>query len=76
MENLKVYINYIIIVLVTAVSFSYAQDSSKIIILSDGIGLLVDSLERKEYEILPIFEDNFISAVFYLGSDNQYYCKV
>ena len=58
MKNLTVFKTYIIIVLVTAASFNYAQDSSKIIILSKDVGLVVDSEERKEFEILPRFDDD------------------
>lgn len=76
MKNLAVFRTYIMTVLVIAASFNYAQDSSKIIILSNDVGLIVDSVERNEYKILPLFEDNFISAFFYMGSDNQYYCNV
>ena len=76
MKNLKVYKSYILIVFIAAVSLSYAQDSSKIIILSDDVGLIVDSVERQEYEILPYFGTNFISAVYYLGPDSQCYCSV
>ena len=76
MKNLTVFKTYIIMVLVTAASFNYAQDSSKIIILSKDVGLVVDSEERKEFEILPRFNENFISAVFCLSPDTQYYCYV
>jgi hypothetical protein len=76
MKNLTVFKTYIIIVLVTAASFNYAQDSSKIIRLSKDVGLVVDAVERKNFEILPRFDENFISAVFYLSPDSQYYCLV
>ena len=76
MKNLILLKNYIIIVLIIAAPINYAQDSSKIIILSEDIGLVVDSLERAEYKILPRFDENFISAVFYLSPDSQYYCRL
>lgn len=76
MKNLNVYKNYILIVFISLVSFSYAQDSSKIIILSKDIGMIVDSEEKKEYAILTGFDENFISAFYYLSSDNKYYCNI
>ena len=53
MKNLNVYKNYILIVFISLVSFSYAQDSSKIIILSKDIGMIVDSEEKKNMQFLP-----------------------
>jgi hypothetical protein len=76
MKNLILLKNYLIIVLLTITSFDYAQDSSKIIILSKDVGMIVDSEERKEYEIFPSFSENFLNAVYYLSPDSQYYCSV
>jgi hypothetical protein len=76
MKNLILLKNYLIIVLLTITSFDYAQDSSKIIILSKDVGMIVDSEERKEYEIFPSFAENFLNAVYYLSPDSQYYCSV
>lgn len=76
MKNLHVYKNFILIAFIFLVSLSYAQDSSKIIILSKDIGMIVDSVERKEYEIFPSFAENFLNSVYYLSPDSQYYCSV
>jgi hypothetical protein len=76
MKNLILLKNYLIIVLLTITSFDYAQDSLKIIILSKDVGSVVDSEEKREFGILPSFDENFINAVFYLSPDSQYYCSV
>ena len=54
----------------------HSQDSSKIIMLSKDIGPIVDLNEKLEYDILPRFKENFVSAMFYLGADSQYKCKL
>ena len=76
MKNLIILKNHIIIFLISAASLNYSQDSSKIIILSKDIGLVLDSQEKVEYKILPKFDKNFINAIFYLDTDSQYYCSV
>lgn len=73
----KIKVLYILLI----VSFSFfvkiqAQDSIKIIILSNYIGEIIDASERKEYNILPIYGENFISAYFYQDADSQYYCSL
>jgi hypothetical protein len=54
----------------------YSQDSSKIILLSRDIGPIVDLNEKIEYNILPKYKENFVSAMFYLSADSLYNCKV
>lgn len=73
MKNLTVLIA---LLLVIAPNYNYSQDSSKIIILSDAVGPLLDLKEIKQYGIFDKFEKDFISAFFYLSPDSQYYCKI
>ena len=54
----------------------YAQDSSKIIILSERVGHIVDAEEMNYYGILPSFKEGFVSATYYLRPDSQYCCLV
>ncbi len=54
----------------------FSQDSSKIIMLSKDFGPIVDLNEKLEYNILPRLKENFVSAMFYLGTDSLYHCKV
>lgn len=53
-----------------------AQDSIKVVILSDEVGALLDANEKKKYGVVPKFGDEFVHAFFYLDNDKQYYCKV
>ncbi len=76
MKNLKFIAGLLIVISFAASTFCLAQDSTKIVILSDKIGAIVNAKEREEYKILPKFGDDFISAIFYVDSDNRYYCKV
>ena len=66
--------SFLIILIVS--NTSNAQDSSKIIILSKDVGSILDSAERKKYNVLPVFDDNFVSAYFYAGPDTQYHINV
>ena len=54
----------------------YAQSNTKTIILSENIGPIVDFDEKQKYNILPIFQENFSSAVFMVTPDNNYFCNV
>ena len=73
----KIILNYIgLIALLTFAYKTYAQDSIKIIILSKDVGSVVDSEERKEFDIFPTYSENFISAYFYQSADSQYYCSL
>jgi len=56
--------------------YHYSQDSSKIIMLSRDIGPIVDLDEKLEYNILPKYRENFVSAMFYFSADSLYHCKV
>ncbi len=69
-------LNLVILLSIIFKSFIIAQDSLKIIILSDEIGPTVDKNERNEYNIFPNFRENFISAIFYVSPDTQYFCIV
>jgi hypothetical protein len=55
---------------------TYAQDSIKTIILSKEVGNVVDSEERKKYNIFPTFSENFVSGYFYQNPDSQYFCQL
>ncbi|MFZ1290348.1 MAG: hypothetical protein WAR79_09665 [Melioribacteraceae bacterium] len=54
----------------------FAQDSSKIIILNENIGTVLDFDEKEKYKLLPNFNDDFISAEFYLTPDSLYKCDL
>ena len=56
--------------------YNYAQDSSKIVILSKNVGAVIDLDERNNYGFFQPFKENFIDAVIFLSSNNQYYCKI
>jgi hypothetical protein len=37
---------------------------------------IVDLNEKIEYNILPKYKENFVSAMFYLSADSLYKCKL
>ena len=75
MKNRKV-LRLLLLILFGIGSLTSAQDSLKIIILSDEVGSLLDAEEKKEYDVMPKFGDEFIHAFFYLDKDEKYYFKV
>ena len=75
MNNLKFVTSLSLLILLAISTLHLAQDSSKIIILSDEAGFLIDAEEKEEYGIIPKFGDEFIHAFFYLDTDKKYYCK-
>lgn len=75
MKNKKV-LRLLLLILFGIGSLTSAQDSLKIIILSDEVGSLLDAEEKKEYDVMPKFGDEFIHAFFYLDKDEKYYFKV
>lgn len=76
MINIKCHLNLLLIMLLGIISLCSAQDSMKVIILSNEAGFLIDAEKKEEYGIIPKFGDEFIHAFFYLDNDKQYYCKV
>lgn len=74
--NRIIFNSLVLVGLLGFVNSCYAQDSIKVIILSKDLGSIVDTDERKEYNIFPAFGENFVSAFFYQGSDSQYYCSL
>lgn len=52
------------------------QDSTKIIIINEKIGPIVDLNEKAEYNLLPNFGNEFVSAKFYLSQDSLYKCDI
>ena len=53
----------------------FAQDSSKIIILSSKVGTSIDSEERDYYKLFQTYDD-FNEAVIYQGTDSLFYYKI
>lgn len=76
MKKLSVFADCTIMVFLMITSISYAQDSSKIVILSKDVGAVIDLDERNNFGFFQPFKENFIDAVIYLNPDSQYYCKV
>ncbi|NOX64669.1 MAG: porin family protein [Chlorobi bacterium] len=76
MKNLKLLTGLLIIISFATSTMALAQDSIKIVIISKKIGAIIDAKEKEEYRILPKFKDNFVNAIFYMDSNNQFYCKV
>jgi len=76
MNTLKYVTSLSLIILFALTALSLAQDSSKIVILSEETGFLIDANEKKEYGIIPKIGDEFICAFFYMGEDDKYYCNV
>lgn len=72
----KSILSFLISLTVITSTTTLAQDSTKIILLSERIGPIVDVEERNNYEILPNFKKNFMSAIYYLSDDSLFYCKV
>ena len=71
-----ILISLVLVGLLAFGQLCYAQDSIKIVILSKDVGSVVDSEERKEFNIFPTYNENFISAYFYQSADSQYYCNL
>jgi len=76
MKNLKLLAGLLIIISFATSTMALAQDSIKIVIISKKIGAIIDAKEKEEFRILPKFRDNFVNAIFYMDSNNQFYCKV
>lgn len=76
MKNLNSLRKIFFTLMVLSSFYCYSQDSSKIIILSKDIGPIIDLNEKLEYNILPVFKQNFLSAMYYMDTDSLYYCKV
>jgi len=56
-------------------SLCFAQDSSRIIILSSRVGTSIDSEERDYYRLFQSYDD-FNEAVIYQGTDSLFYYKI
>jgi len=76
MKNLKFIAALLFTILFAASTMVLAQDSIKIVMISQKIGAIIDAKEKEEFGILPKFGDDFVSAMFYMDSSNQFYCKV
>jgi opacity protein-like surface antigen len=76
MKKLSFLESCAIIIFLIISSVNYAQDSSKIVILSDEVGAVIDLNERNNYGFFTPFKENFIHAFIFLTPDSQYNCKV
>jgi len=76
MKKLSFFANITIIFFLIVTAVNYAQDSSKIVILSDQVGPVIDLDERNNYGFFQPFKEDFLHAVIYLSPDSQYNCKV
>ncbi len=65
----------VILMLISCLKF-YPQENIRIIKLSDSIGPVVDKNEKARYNILPVFQDNFVFAIFYVSQDSNYLCYI
>lgn len=76
MKKTNIKLSLLIILILVTLTTALGQDSTKIILLSERIGPIVDVEERNYYEILPNFKENFMSAIYYLSEDSLFYCKI
>ena len=63
------------IVILFQTTLCFAQDSSKIIILSSKVGTSIDSEERDYYKLFQSYDD-FNEAVIYQGTDSLFYYRI
>ena len=76
MKKISFLASCVIIAFLIMSSVNFAQDSSKIVILSDQVGPVIDLDERNNYGFFQPFKEDFLHAVIYLTPDSQYNCKV
>ncbi len=63
------------IVILFQTTLCFAQDSSKIIILSSKVGASIDSEEHDYYKLFQTYDD-FTEAVIYQGIDSLFYYRI
>ncbi len=62
-------------VIILSVVFLKAQDSARVIIISNAVGETIDQTEKEHYHLLPSVK-NFVSAAFYRAPDSTYFAQV
>lgn len=66
---------FLVIAILTPYSIAIAEDSEKVIVVSDKVGEIIDAQERAKYGLWPEIK-GFKSAIFFQLSDGSYVAEV